>query len=396
MLSAPTASAQVRTDTARAHRDTVPRARTDTIPRRDTTARRDTTPRRDTIPADTMRAKPLVSWVSDSDSVATALLKREGFRATRYQGDRVVFDAQSKALRIEGLPAAVGRDQTLVIGDTVLYNDSSKIVTALGDTVILHDPTQQSADVIAHGRVAYNAERGRGTASNISTSVESGQRYYLSGGETAFVRDTTSARASSYYVMNGIITSCDDSIPDYYFKAREIKYVSKHLIVARPATLYVAGVPVFWLPFLFQDVRHGRRSGLLTPRFGISEFVRNSSSYRRHVENVGYYANLGDYMDAEGWLDWRSGARGTLGDPGYTRYNGQFRYRWLDRFMTGGISANHLDQRDGQSNTAVSWFHSQDFSSTSRLSADINFTTNTFVQRQTSFNPASVLATIRS
>jgi hypothetical protein len=383
------AHAQGRTDTTHVRGDTVPRARRDTIPRRDTTARRDT------LRADTT-AKPLVKWVSDSDSVATALMSRPGFRATRYQGERVVFDAQSKALRIEGVPAAVGREQTLVIGDTVLYNDSTRIVTALGDTVVLHDPTQQSADVVARGRVSYNAETGRGIATNIATSVESGQRYYLSGAETAFTRDTSKSRASAFYVANGIITSCDDSIPDYYFKSNEIKYVSKHLIVARPATLYVAGVPVFWLPFLFQDVRNGRRSGLLTPRFGLSEFVRNSSSYRRHVENIGYYANLGDYMDAEGWLDWRSGARGTTGDPGYTRYNGQFRYRWLDRFVTGGISANHLDQRDGQTTTNVSWFHSQDFSATSRLYADINFSTNTFVQRQTTFNPQAVLATIRS
>ncbi|HEV7179479.1 MAG TPA: hypothetical protein VGN11_06385, partial [Candidatus Baltobacteraceae bacterium] len=77
------------------------------------------------------------------------MIARPGFRATRYQGDNVVFDAQSKALRILGKPAAVGREQTVVIGDTVLYNDSTKFVTAMGDTVILHDPSQQTADVVA-------------------------------------------------------------------------------------------------------------------------------------------------------------------------------------------------------------------------------------------------------
>lgn len=381
----------------RTARDTIPRAAA-----RNTTARRDTTLRRDTAGRDTTRrdtlpqAPPLVTWSSDSDSVATALMKRTGFRATRYQGDTVVFDALAKALRIQGKPAAVGREQTIVIGDTVLYNDSTKFVTAMGDTVILHDPSQQTADVIARGKVTYNTAQGRGTATNISTSVESGQRYYLSGKETAFVRDTTPAKRSAYYVRNGIITSCDDSVPDYYFKSGEIKFVSKNLLVARPATLYVGGVPVFWLPFLFQDVRNGRRSGILTPRFGLSEFVRNSSAYRRHVENIGYYANLGDYMDAEAWYDWRSSARGTLSDPGFSRVNGQFRYRWLDRFITGGIAANHLAQPGGSSNTAVTWYHSQEFSSTSRFSANVNFTTNTTVLQQTTFNPQQQLSAISS
>ncbi len=350
----------------------------------------------DSLRADSARVKPLVTWRSDSDSVAQELLKRPGFRVTRYQGNEVIFDAQSKALQIQGLPAAVGREQTIVIGDTVLYDDSTKIVLARGDTVILHDPSQQTSDVVARGGLAYNSATGRGAGTNISTSVVSGERYFLSGGVTGFTRDTSKAQHSAYYVRNGIITSCDDSIPDYYFKSDEIKYVSKSLIVARPATLYVAGVPVFWLPFLFQDVRNGRRSGILTPRFGLSEFVRNSSSYRRHVENLGYYANLGDYMDAEAWVDWRSSARATPEDPGYSRYNGEFRYRWLDRFITGGISASYLDQHDGTRNTAVTWFHSQEFSSTSRLYTDVNFVTNTFVQRQTTVNPQAVLATIQS
>lgn len=379
----PTRSAAVRDTTPRVARDTTRRSLPDTT-RRDSTAR------------DTAARRPLVEWRLSTDSIAKALMQRQGYRITQYQGARVVFDAETKALRIEGSPAAVGREQTTVVGDTVLYDDSTHLVTALGDTVILRDTSQQQADILARGRVTYNTLLGRGTVTNVATSVESGERYYLSGREAAFVRDTSRAQRSAYYIRNGIVTSCDDTVPDYYFKANEVKYVSKNLIVARPATLYVAGVPIFWLPFLFQDIRHGRRSGILPPRFGFSEFVRNSTAYRRHVENLGYYANLGDYMDAQTWIDWRSGARGTTADPGFTRINGEFRYRWLDRFITGGISANHLSQRDGQRNTAVSWFHSQEFSATSRFNADINFVTNTTVQRRTTFDPRAVLATIRS
>jgi hypothetical protein len=44
----------------------------------------------------------------------------------------------------------------------------------------------------------------------------------------------------------------------------------------------------------------------------------------------------------------------------------------------------------------VSWQHSQDFSQDTHLTANINYVTNTFIQRTTTFNPAAVLATISS
>ncbi|MEO8945501.1 MAG: putative LPS assembly protein LptD, partial [Gemmatimonadaceae bacterium] len=120
------------------------------------------------------------------------------------------------------------------------------------------------------------------------------------------------------------------------------------------------------------------------------------SSYRRHLENLGYYFNLGDYMDAEAWYDWRSSARGTPADPGFSRVNGQFRYRWLDRFINGGIAVNHLAQPGGNNNTAVTWYHSQQFSSTSQLSTSVNFVTNTQAQQVTTYNPTAQLSTISS
>src|SRR5256714_14390752 len=101
-------------------------------------------------------------------------------------------------------------------------------------------------------------------------------------------------------------------------------------------------------------------------------------------------------MDAQIALDWLSGSRPSLGDPGWTRLNGEMQYRWLDRFMTGRLALGRQDQRDGSSNTALSWSHSQDLSQSTHFRTNINYVTNTFIQRNTSFNPAQVLATIHS
>ena len=40
----------------------------------------------------------------------------------------------------------------------------------------------------------------------------------------------------------------------------------------------------------------------------MGDIVRNSPTYRRNVEHLGYYWALNDYMDFATWLDWRSSA----------------------------------------------------------------------------------------
>jgi len=345
--------------------------------------------------ADTSRTRELIKWM-ETDSIANALLSKPGYSATRYQGVHVRFDAKSRTLYLEGEPAGVGRGLTLLVGDTIIYNDSTKLVVARGDTLFLRDPSQGAADVVALGELRYNVEARRGSVTNISTALESGEKWFVRGSRAAFVSDTSRGRQTAFYVRNGSITSCDDSIPDYHFQSKEIKMISKNLMVARPAVLYIGDIPVMWLPFIFQDMRSGRRSGILTPRFGVSEIFRNSPTYRRHLENLGYYFAINDYSDAQISLDWRSGANTAPGDPGWVRLNGEWRYRWLDRFLTGRFGVSKLAQRDGTENTAFSWGHQQDFSQTTHLTMDLNYVTSTVIQRQTTFDPRQVLATIQS
>src|SRR5687768_7447024 len=112
----------------------VPAASHAQVPR-DTTTRRDTTARRDTIraPGDTLRsdstAKFQVEWATP-DSVMSEMLARPGYTATKYQGTRVELRAKDKIIKLEG-NAAVGRPDAVLVGDTVTYNDSLDIVTAV-------------------------------------------------------------------------------------------------------------------------------------------------------------------------------------------------------------------------------------------------------------------------
>ncbi|HYW33224.1 MAG TPA: putative LPS assembly protein LptD [Gemmatimonas sp.] len=331
------------------------------------------------------------------DSTMRELMSRPGYRKVQYQGDRVRFDALTRLLTLNGLPAAVKRDATMLIGDSIVYNDSLKFVSVISDTAIIRDPTQQGADdFIARGRLDYDLNARQGTFGEFSTAVTSGQKLFIRAKRGSFFGDTLVAGRHTVYAKDGSFTYCDHAEPHFHFTARDMKYVSENIMVARSGLLYIGEVPVFWLPFFVQDTRQGRRSGLLTPSFGIAELLRNSPSYRRSISNIGYFFAISDYMNAEASFDWRSGARGSDFDPGFLRGNVQYRYRWLNRFITGETAVSYMAQRNGTTNTAVTWNHNQDFSRQTRLTSRINFVQNTLVQRATTVNPVQANATIRS
>src|SRR5688500_18465252 len=291
----------------------------------------------DTTARDTTR---LVEW-AEPDSVMRELLAREGYIATRDQGERVIFNANGKEIIVLG-NAAVGRDQTTLIADTIRYNDSLKIVRAHGDTIVLRDPSQ-TADLVATGRLIYDVASKQGSGTGIATSVQSGEMWFVEGPHTGFRTDTTSGERT-FYATSGTITSCDLTEPHYHFKAKEVKMIGRRALVARPAVLYIRDIPVLWVPFIYQDLRKGRRSGLLPPRFGFSDIVRNSSNYRRHIDGLGWYWAISDYMDAQVQMGWRSGARGTDTDPGWLDWRADWKYNWLARAMRGGLAWNTTTQ----------------------------------------------------
>lgn len=342
------------------------------------------------------RDRVLVEW-AEPDSIMRELLQRRGYRAVQYQSEHVQFEAATRQLRMQGKPSAVKREETVLVGDTIVYDDSTKIVTALGDTVFLRDPTAEDADdFVARGVIRYDLETQEGTTGSFSTSVVSGQRLFITAGRGTIFNDTTLVSGRRLFFHDADFTYCEEVEPHFHFTAKDIKYVSENVVVARPGVLYIGEVPVFWMPFFFQDVRSGRRSGLLTPRFGVAELFRNSSNYQRTVENIGWYFALSDYYDAEVSVDWRSGGSGGGLDRGWVRGNTEFKYKWLNRFIDGSMAVSYLGQNDGQKNTSITWRHDQSFSKNTRLAANINWVQSTTVQRQTTFNPAASLATIVS
>ena len=351
--------------------------------------------RRDTLKDTTNK----VRWPAP-DSIAVRLLMRPGYTITRYMGDTAFFNAQTHALDLLAAKkklAVVDRDSEIVVSDSgIYYTETNRKVVTGGQYRLTPPPSSGQADIKGVGRVDYDLANRSARITRARLPVNNGQMWYMDVALARVLLDTGKSASPTVFARGGSATSCDDSIPDYRFEFKEAKRTSNNTLVARPALLYIKDIPVLWLPFIFSDTRSGRHSGLLPPMFGFGDIVRNSPTYRRHVEHFGYYWALSDYYDFATWLDWRSAAGSTQGDPGWLRLNGDFNYRWLDRFMSGRIGTSYTLQRDGSTNTAVSWGHQQEFSKDSRLNTNINFVTNTTLQRQNTFNPYTALATIAS
>jgi hypothetical protein len=312
-----------------------------------------------------------------ADSVEQELQRREGFRLTRYSADSVQFLPPSKEIRMAG-DVLVQRDVTTLEADTVHYASEHCVLTAHGSPRLF----DQTGVMVGHGMV-YDACNHTGIIGKAKTDFkESNATWYLHGDLAV---DNEQNRV---YGASSTITSCDLPDPHYHFAAREVKYVTKNLMVARPAVLYVADVPVLWLPFIFQDMRHGRHSGLIPPQFGLNDIVRNSPTYHRHISNLGYYWAINDYADAQVTMDWYAQQFITL--------NGRVRYRWLNRFITGGIAFQELHQFNGLTSKRISWSHQQDFSLESRLTANIDYATSSSIISRNAVDPVLAVSTIDS
>src|SRR5881296_3570686 len=355
-----------------------PRARPDTTPRTaaDSAAqgRLDTaTARRLGLPTGPTRSFPA------SDAVIDSLLKLHGYRITQYVADTLIVqggDTQTIHLRGE---AYVEREGTKLESDSIRYHQRSCRLDAIGDPRLFEEAT-----VMVGEAMRYDTCVKRGTVRKALTNVAQGSARWYVRGDLAV--DSGSTRL---YGAKSEITSDENPVPDYHFATGEMKWLNKNVMVARPAVLYIHDVPIMWLPFIFQDVRKGRRSGILVPRFGLNDIVRPVRSYQRHVVNLGYYFVLNDYLDFLASADWYAGR--------YFSFKSRASYKWLDRFIDGAISFERYGQLDVPgSSIRLGWQHQQRFSSRTRFNASVDYSTNTHVIETNTVNPFLATASLGS
>lgn len=341
-------------------------------------AARDTTARADTLrpgaATDTARARRLGLPTSPArsfgaaDSVMRALLERPGFAATRYLADSAFLTTSDRLVRLQGR-AMSERQGAILEAETISYREDACDFSAVGDPKLFEGGT-----VLVGDRIRYDTCVERGVVEGGFTSFkDAGADWFLRGNLGV---DSASARR---FAASSEITSCDLPLPHYHFAAKEVKWMTSSLMVARPAVLYIRDVPIAWIPFIFQETRPGRRSGILVPEFGFSDIVRPDPGYNRQVTNFGYYWAANDYVDVAARFDWY--ARRS------TRWNVVTQYRWLDRFLQGSIDYAQQTENTGAQARSIRWNHRQQFGLTTSLSASLNLTSNSRVVNRNEIDP---------
>jgi Tat protein translocase TatC len=302
------------------------------------------------------------------DSVITDLLNRRGYQSTRYRADSATVYVQDQRVLLQGQALTERRGSTLEAG-SITYRRSSCVVDASGEPKLF-----DRGQVLVGQGIRYDTCIRRGVITDALTNFTEGSTVWFLRGNVS--QDSSSSRI---YAGRSEITSCDLPSPHYHFSGRQVKWLSKSVLVARPVVLYVRDVPILWLPFIFQDMRPGRHSGILIPQFGFNDLVRPNRSYNRQITNIGYYWAPNDYVDLTGRLDWYSNR--------YVQYGIGGQYRWINRFVDGSIQYSQQHQTGGSSSTSVRWDHRQTFDLSTSLNFDINYASNTALIRRNAIDP---------
>ncbi len=317
---------------------------------------------------------------SEPDSVMQLLLKREGFAVTRFLGDSAILLPDGEGLFLGGR-AATSRDTSILEAEEIRYNDARCLLAAKGEPRMFEGG--RGGKILVGREMKFDTCQERGVIGEALTTFDDGGANWFLRGNLAV--DSTGKRL---YAAHSEFTSCDLPEPHYHFQSGQVKWVSQSVLVARPAVLYVRDVPIVWLPFLFQDTKLGRRSGILIPNFGFNDIVRPTRSYNRQVTNIGYYWAPNDYLDATVRLDWYANR--------YMRYGGQFRYRWRDRFVDGDFAIDQERQNGGGRSTNIRWGHNQQFDNATSLRLNFNYSGNTSVLQGNTVDPLRSVQQITS
>lgn len=311
------------------------------------------------------------------DSVMAALMGLSGYTFTEYVGTGARFESDSGRIDLLGKAQITRGPESLSADSLVTFSQTSGVVCGYGQPVLTGEGRPVQSDMLC-----YHLEEQLGEAVGANTTFTEGANWIVRGDRVYTVGNDRA------YVHSAVFTDCDLAEPHYHFAAKDVKLVNDDVLVARNVTLNFGDVPVFWLPFLVQSLKQGRRSGLLMPEFSVNDIARTSDGYNRRIENVGFYWAINDYLGAELAMDWFSN--------NWTALNGSFQFRYLRQFLEGSVNLNRFWMNDGSKELTL--VANQSWQPSERTSVRLNASyasSSDFVKRN-SFDPREQTRSIDS
>ena len=244
----------------------------------------------------------------------------------------------------------------------VNWDDATLVAYGAADTVkadsVIGKPIMHDGGNEYHGdQVRYNFRTRKGKITIGTTQMDNG--YYVG-------TQIKKVEPDVLCVADGTYTTCDDKDPHFFFESPKMKVFVRDKVVAEPVFFFVAGVPLFALPFGVFPAHGGRSSGIITPAYG------EDGRFGWYLSHIGYYWAASDYWDIATMFDIYS--RG--------RWQNQTNIRYALRYNFGGsITARFTSTPEGEPSDPnfnkirqyyVNITHGQQISPSSHL--DVNFT----------------------
>ncbi len=179
---------------------------------------------------------------------------------------------------------------------------------------------------------------------------------------------------NTYFIQDGMFTSCESDTPHTYFAAHEMKVMQKDKIIAKWIFMYIGGVPLpIPIPFAVIPNETGRRSGIIIPVYGQDN--RLGQSFR----NFGYFWAMNDYMDLALTGDYFT--KGGWGARSRFRYAKRYDFNGS---LDAGLTRTTVDDPDNPEDSKdwnLSWYHTQQFDPTSQFSANLRFVSTNYLNK---------------
>ena len=207
----------------------------------------------------------------------TAFDFRQAAEVVQYSGERILYLTPFNDLHLEGMAEVQYQGRTLQAGD-ITFDADTEMLTARQEPLLL-----EGSERVYGSRMGYDMERRRAFVEEGATEYDQG---YYRGERLVRMPDGNLQVAKARY------TSCELDHPHYDFRSKEMKIYLRDKAVGRPVLLYLGEIPVFYLPFFFNSIDPGRKSGFLMPRV---EIGLGTSS--RYIRGLDYYWAASSYWD---------------------------------------------------------------------------------------------------
>ncbi|WP_295098791.1 putative LPS assembly protein LptD [uncultured Fibrobacter sp.] len=303
-----------------------------------------------------------VDWMNDTTGTDTI----------EYRAVDLIYDVEKETFNLNNSAQLKYRTATLD-ADTIWFDQKNSVLVAGGQPILRETKNPSLSGM----RLKYNMNSRIGEIYYATTFQDNQQ---LNGMEVRRLPD------QRIQIARGDFSTCNDSTHQhFYFYGRRMVVKPKETITARPVVLNIADVPVAVLPMIVAPLKSGRKSGLLTPKFGGDQV----QGY--YMRNIGFYYAPNDYWDATISGDIIEGEEARFEK---SSLKGEVRYKKRD-LLDGNLSYTaYLDEFDfGKSDYDIRYSHNQNLTPDARhkLTGTGSFVSNTKVRRENALDAETIL-----